>query len=124
MAGFLFPVVPGWSFIIQSGAGWQQFAGCWRQLQIRKRGPGSPARFSVGRQIMKRSRRVVLQWIGTAAVGGVSAGFVPRDCVVRRTPDTPGLARQRLPNCEVVYGGFGRTPHFFPGTDAHHRAGG
>lgn len=72
---------------------------------------------------MKRSRRVILQWIGTAAVGGVSAGFVPRDCVVRRTPDTPGLARQRLPNCEVVYGGFGRTPHFYSHRGALHAGG-
>ena len=72
---------------------------------------------------MKRSRRVILQWIGTAAVGTVSMGFVPRDCYVRRTPDAPRLARRRLPNCEVTYGGFGATPGYFAHHHAYHAGG-
>jgi hypothetical protein len=72
---------------------------------------------------MKRSRRVILQWIGTAAIGTVSMGFVPRDCYVRRTPDAPRLARRRLPNCEVTYGGFGATPGYFAHHGAYHAGG-
>jgi hypothetical protein len=72
---------------------------------------------------MKRSRRAILQWIGTTAVGGVSMGFIPRDCYLRRNPDTPGLARQRRPDCEVTYGGFGRTPHRFEHHRSYHAGG-
>jgi len=58
---------------------------------------------------MKRSRRVVLTMMGTAAVGAVSLGFVPRrDC-------GPGLTTVPGPNgeayCSVTYGGFGGAPH-------------
>src|SRR5258706_512965 len=41
---------------------------------------------------MKRSRRVILQWIGTASIGAVSMGLAPRECHIRGTPDAPRLA--------------------------------
>jgi hypothetical protein len=58
---------------------------------------------------MKRSRRVVLTMMGTAAVGAVSMGFVRRsDCgpgtVAQLTRDPNGRAGQY---CRVSYGGFG-----------------
>lgn len=68
---------------------------------------------------MKRSRRVILQWIGTAAIGTVSMGLSPRDCYIRGTPDAPRLARRRLPECEVSYGGFGGTPRYFMHSAPH-----
>jgi hypothetical protein len=54
---------------------------------------------------MKRSRRVVLTLMGTAAVGAVSMGLVPRrDC-------GPGLSAvpgpDGRPYCRAAYGGFG-----------------
>jgi hypothetical protein len=62
---------------------------------------------------MKRSRRVVLTMMGTAAVGAVSMGFARRsDCgpgqipELRREPD--GRLREY---CRVSYGGFGGAPH-------------
>lgn len=67
---------------------------------------------------MKRSRRVVLMLMGTAAVSGVSMGFRrrPGDC----DPARPGSLEDGRPfdnNCRVQVGGFGATPqHFqFPG---------
>jgi hypothetical protein len=58
---------------------------------------------------MKRSRRVVLTMMGSAAVGAVSMGLVPRrDC-------GPGLAAvpgpDGRPYCRPAYGGFGITSH-------------
>jgi hypothetical protein len=56
---------------------------------------------------MKRSRRVVLTMMGTAAVGAVSMGFVPRGGC------GPGLVPARGPDgrpveyCRATYGGFG-----------------
>jgi len=60
---------------------------------------------------MKRSRRVVLTLMGTAAVSAVSMGFVRRnDCGPDQRPDANG----RWPeNCPVRYGGFGGAPHRF-----------
>ncbi len=60
---------------------------------------------------MKRSRRVVLTMMGTAAIGAVSMGF-------RRVPGcAPAPYRRdgRLPpeNCRAVYGGFGTAPRRF-----------
>ncbi|MDB5576461.1 MAG: hypothetical protein JWR80_1637 [Bradyrhizobium sp.] len=57
---------------------------------------------------MKRSRRVMLTMMGTAAVGAVSMGFVPRrDC-------GPGLTAMPGPDgrpyCRPIYGGFGGGP--------------
>jgi hypothetical protein len=71
---------------------------------------------------MKRSRRVVLTMMGTAAVGAVSMGFVRRsDCgpgtVAQLTRDLDGRLGQY---CRVSYGGFGGAPHRFHGRgDAH-----
>jgi hypothetical protein len=58
---------------------------------------------------MKRSRRVILTMMGTAAAGAVSLGFVPRrDC-------GPGLTAVPGPGgkayCGSIYGGFGGGPH-------------
>ena len=54
---------------------------------------------------MKRSRRVVLTLMGTAAVSAVSMGFV------RRTGCGPGLEAlpgpDGRPYCRAIYGGFG-----------------
>jgi hypothetical protein len=59
---------------------------------------------------MKRSRRVVLTMMGTAAIGTVSMGFVPRGGCgpgllreVTRGPDGRLVATCR----GVAYGGFG-----------------
>jgi hypothetical protein len=55
-------------------------------------------------RLMKRSRRVVLTLMGTAAVSAVSMGFVRRDCGPERRLGPNG---QLLDNCRVQYGGFG-----------------
>jgi hypothetical protein len=57
---------------------------------------------------MKRSRRVILTMMGTAAVGAVSMGFVPRSCGPGLTP-VPGP--DGTPYCRSIYGGFGGGPH-------------
>ncbi|WP_426435990.1 hypothetical protein [Bradyrhizobium genosp. P] len=62
---------------------------------------------------MKRSRRVVLTMMGTAAASAVSMGFVPRgDCgpgnVVVPGPDG-------RPYCRPAFGGFGGGPRGFGG---------
>src|ERR1700709_1497625 len=64
---------------------------------------------------MKRSRRVVLTMMGTAAVGAVSMGFVrPGDCGPYGRPGPDG----RWPdNCRVRYGGF--CGGGFPGPGGH-----
>jgi hypothetical protein len=74
---------------------------------------------------MKRSRRVVLTMMGSAAVGAVSMGLVPRrDCgpglvgVPYREPD--GRLREY---CRVTYGGFGGAPHRFHGHGHAHGGG-
>ena len=58
---------------------------------------------------MKRSRRVILTMMGTATVGAVSMGLVPRiDCgpgrVLYRTLGPDGRLIQ---SCPATYGGFG-----------------
>jgi hypothetical protein len=60
---------------------------------------------------MKRSRRVVLTLMGSAAIGAVSTGFVPlRGCPpgteVMPGPDGPLY-------CRAIHGGFGGTVHRF-----------
>ncbi len=57
---------------------------------------------------MKRSRRVVLTLMGSAAVGAVSMGLVPqRDCGPGNifVPGPDGR-----PYCRATYRGFGGTP--------------
>jgi hypothetical protein len=61
--------------------------------------------------VMKRSRRVVLTMMGSAAVGVASMGFAPYgDC-------GPGRYAVRTPDgrivCYATYGGFGHTFHHF-----------
>ena len=67
---------------------------------------------------MKRSRRVVLTLMGSAAVGAVSLGFVRRpDCGPGLTvvPGPDGKA-----SCGTIYRGFGGSMHHFHGhTHAH-----
>jgi hypothetical protein len=55
---------------------------------------------------MKRSRRVILTMMGTAAIGAVSMGFIgPRGCGPYGRPGPDGLWPD---NCGIRYGGFGR----------------
>jgi hypothetical protein len=67
--------------------------------------PGRSGQSQNGIATMKRSRRVVLTLMGSAAVGAVSMGLVPRvDCgpgnIVVPGPDGK-------PYCRPAYGGFG-----------------
>jgi hypothetical protein len=66
---------------------------------------------------MKRSRRVILTMMGTAAVGAVSMGFVPRvDCGPGRGPyRTRGPDGRLTEICPATYGGFGGGLHRFHG---------
>ena len=64
---------------------------------------------------MKRSRRVVLTMMGTAAAGAVSLGWVgtPR-CDRREVLVTDGVGGR--PYCRAAtYGGFGSFAHAFSG---------
>jgi hypothetical protein len=70
---------------------------------------------------MKRSRRVILTMMGTAAVGAVSMGFVPRSgCGPGREP-VPGPDGR--PYCRAIYGGFGGAPRQFHGHGGHGHGG-
>jgi hypothetical protein len=71
---------------------------------------------------MKRSRRVVLTMMGTAAIGAVSLGFTrKRSCGPGRDV-SPG-PRDRI-QCRATHGGFGHAVHRFHGHGAHGHAGG
>ena len=67
---------------------------------------------------MKRSRRVVLTMMGSAAAGAVSMGFAPGQCgpdaVAVRMSDGRLVCRPRY-GTGYSYGGFGGTPHHFHG---------
>jgi hypothetical protein len=69
---------------------------------------------------IKRSRRVVLTLMGTAAVSAVSMGFVPRGGC------GPGSAQMLGPDgrhyCRAAYGGFGG--HGFRAHNHVHGGGG
>lgn len=66
---------------------------------------------------MKRSRRIVLTLMGSAAVSAVSMGFVrQRHCGL-------GLENGR-PYCRAIYGGFGGALHRFHGHGHGHGHGG
>jgi len=75
---------------------------------------------------MKRSRRVVLTMMGTAAVGAVSMGLV------RRSDCGPGGVSQLIhgpdgrpiESCRATYGGFGGGLHRFHGHGHGHAHGG
>ncbi|MCA1452519.1 hypothetical protein I6F35_04710 [Bradyrhizobium sp. BRP22] len=60
---------------------------------------------------MKRSRRVVLTLMGSAAVGAVSMGLVPRAGCSPGSMALPGPSGK--PDCRPIYGGFGGTPRSF-----------
>jgi hypothetical protein len=70
---------------------------------------------------MKRSRRIVLTMMGSAAVGAVSMGFV------RRTDCGPGLTAVQGPNgrpyCRPLSSGFGGTPYRLHGHSHAHGGG-
>lgn len=71
---------------------------------------------------MKRSRRVVLTLMGSAAVGAVSMGLV------RRGPHCgPGLEAvpgiDGSPCCRPIHGGFGGALHHFHGHGHGHGGG-
>jgi len=71
---------------------------------------------------MKRSRRVVLTMMGSAAIGAVSTGFVRGEC-------GPGGIAVRAADgrlvCRASYGGFGGTLHHVHGHGhGHGHAGG
>ena len=67
---------------------------------------------------MKRSRRVILTMMGSAAVGAVSMGLVPRrDCGPGLT-GVPGPDGR--PYCRPTYGGFGITSHRIHGRGHGH----
>ena len=75
---------------------------------------------------MKRSRRVILTMMGTAAVGAASAvsmGFVPRYGCGRDFVAVPG-PDGRLYCRPVYYGGFGGVPRGFHGHGGHAHGGG
>jgi hypothetical protein len=74
---------------------------------------------------MKRSRRVVLTMMGTAAIGAVSMGFVRQsDCGPRGVSRLArGLDGRLIENCRVTYGGFGGAPHRFHGHGHGHGGG-
>jgi hypothetical protein len=71
---------------------------------------------------MKRSRRVVLTLMGSAAVGAVSMGLVPRRHCGSGNVAVPGPGGQ--PYCRPAYGGFGGAPHRFHGHPHGHGHGG
>lgn len=70
---------------------------------------------------MKRSRRVVLTMMGTAAVGAVSMGFTPK------RPCGPGLEAvpgpDGMPYCRAIHGGFGGAMHRFHGHGGYGHGG-
>ena len=75
-----------------------------------------------GTTTMKRSRRVVLTLMGSAAIGAVSMGLVPRrDCGPGNTA-VPGPNGK--PYCRPAYGGFGGAPRGFHGHGGHGHGGG
>jgi hypothetical protein len=75
---------------------------------------------------MKRSRRVILTMMGSAAIGAVSTGFV------RRRPCPPGTVPIAIigpdgrpaETCRATYGGFGGAPFRFHGGHGHFHGGG
>jgi len=69
---------------------------------------------------VKRSRRIFLTMMGTAAVGAATTGFVPRKC-------GPGQTAVRTidgsPLCRATSGGFGGTLQYVHGHDHGHAGG-
>jgi hypothetical protein len=77
--------------------------------------------------IMKRSRRVVLTMMGTAAIGAVSMGFTPRRRCGPGELEVPGGDGRIYCRATTWYGGFGGTLHHVHGHGhggGHGHAGG
>ena len=75
---------------------------------------------------MKRSRRVVLTMMGTAAAGAVSMGFAQQsECGPGRIPVVVrGADGRPVQYCRATYGGFGGAPHRFQAHSHGHFHGG
>jgi hypothetical protein len=74
---------------------------------------------------MKRSRRVVLTMMGSAAAGAVSMGFVPRGGCGPGLVAAATLGPDGRPTeyCRAIYGGFGGAPHRLNGHGHGHGFG-
>jgi hypothetical protein len=71
---------------------------------------------------MKRSRRVVLTLMGSAAAGAISMGFTRRERPCGSGLEAvPGIDGR--PYCRPIYGGFGGTLHHMHGHDGHGHGG-
>ncbi len=71
---------------------------------------------------MKRSRRVVLTLMGSAAIGVVSMGMARRRVCGPGNEAVPGPFGQ--PYCRAIHGGFGTFSHRFHGHGHGHAHGG
>jgi hypothetical protein len=76
---------------------------------------------------MKRSRRVVLTLMGSAAIGAVSMGLVPRQGCGPGNEAVPGAGGRMY--CRATYRGFGGAPgrlhgHGHGGHGGHAHGGG
>jgi hypothetical protein len=89
-------------------------------------GLGEYFAFLGGDDVMKRSRRVVLTMMGSAAIGAVSMGLVPRRGCGPGESAVPGVDGRLYCSGSTYYGGFGRTLHHFHGHGGggHGHAGG
>jgi hypothetical protein len=70
---------------------------------------------------MKRSRRVVLTLMGSAAVGAVSMGLVPRRDCGPGNEAVPGSNGRMY--CRATYRGFGGAPARLHGHGSHGHGG-
>jgi hypothetical protein len=70
---------------------------------------------------MKRSRRVVLTMMGSAAVGAVSMGLAPRTACGPGDEAIPALDNTIW--CRPIHGGFGGTLHRVHGHGPGHGFG-
>jgi hypothetical protein len=73
--------------------------------------------------IMKRSRRVVLTLMGSAAVSAAAAPLAAARGVLCGPGFTAVPGASGVPNCQAISGGFGGSLHHFHG-DGHAHAGG
>jgi hypothetical protein len=97
----------------------------WRRLMETAGGSKNCSFNNAGGRTMKRSRRVILTMMGTAAISTVSMGFARRsDCGPGRLSQLMRGPDGRLGEyCRATYGGFGGAPHRFQG-HAHAHGGG
>jgi hypothetical protein len=76
----------------------------------------------MGIAAMKRSRRVVLTLMGSAAIGAVSMGLVPRRDCGPGNEAVPGSNGRMY--CRATYRGFGGAPGRLHGHGGHGHGGG